>query len=247
MSKKQQLRELQQRQAKKQRTLALLIGGGIGVVVIGGFILLGLVTRPEIPPPVYRPKDPVPASDDTLRAWGPKDAPIKVVEYMDYQCPVCGAYANNSEPEIIKQFAGTGKVRYEVKVYPVIELGRNSRESTDAAQASLCAAEQGKFWQMHSGLFQSQWQENRGGFGKPRIKQLAALVDGLDVTAFGTCLDSDKHRTQVQADTSEAQSRGVNSTPTFFVNNVRLSSGGLPTAATLRQEFSRIAPNVRFE
>ncbi|MDT9071462.1 thioredoxin domain-containing protein, partial [Escherichia coli] len=64
-------------------------------------------------------------------AWGPEDAPIKVEEYLDYQCPACGQFAKNFEAGIIDAFAASGKVRYEVKFMPFLEDRVGGRESRD--------------------------------------------------------------------------------------------------------------------
>ena len=94
-------------------------------------------------------------------------------------------------------------------------------ESTWAAEAAECAADQDKFWEYHDTLFASQSGENQGAFSKENLKKLAAEI-GLDSGQFNECLDSGKHTEQVQSDTALAQQIGVQSTPSFLVNGTPL-------------------------
>ncbi len=99
-------------------------------------------------------------------------------------------------------------------------------ESGWAAEASECADEQGAFWQYHDKLFASQAGENQGAFNKDKLKQFAADLK-LNVAKFNACLDSGKFAAIVAADTAEFESIGVQSTPTFLINE-RGVAGALP-------------------
>lgn len=90
-------------------------------------------------------------------------------------------------------------------------------ESQWAAEASECASDQDKFWEYHDKLFSSQNGENRGGFNKDILKQLAADLK-LDTTAFNECLDSGKYTQAIQEQTGIANQLGVTSTPFFIIN-----------------------------
>lgn len=93
-------------------------------------------------------------------------------------------------------------------------------ESRWAAEASECAAEQGKFWEYHDRLFASQG--SAGAFGKENLKKFAADLR-LDATKFNTCLDSGKFASLVDKETTNLQSLGVESTPSFLINGQPLS------------------------
>lgn len=99
-------------------------------------------------------------------------------------------------------------------------------ESQWAAEASECASDQGAFWQYHDKLFESQNGENQGAFNKDKLKGFAKDL-GLKTDAFDQCLDSGKYTQAVQQETQAAQSLGVQSTPSFFVNDW-LVLGALP-------------------
>ena len=252
MSKRRELEARRQEQQRKQTIQIAVIIAVIAIVVIGGAIILSTLSGQEqqrasnLPAVKTASKDTPPNAEPNGRAWGPADAPIKVEEYLDYQCPACGQYARNFEPGVIAAFASTGKVRYEVQFMPFLEDRVNGRESRDAVQAALCAAEQNKFWQMHATLFANQpitGQENIGNYSKPRLKEMAATIEGMDTAAFNACLDSNKYEQTVLQIRRDSEARGVQQTPTFFVNGQAFP--GVRSAADFRQIFAQVAPNVQ--
>jgi protein-disulfide isomerase len=253
MSKRKEL-ESRQREESRKRTLQIAgIIAGIAIVVIGGAAFLssrvGPLTPPEVPLPAPRAvnKQAPPNAAAKAPAWGPENAPVKIEEYVDYQCPACGAQWAANEQPINQAFANTGKVRFEVKYRNLIQTFRpGSTESRDAANAALCAADQDKFWQMHDLLMGNQIDENVGQFSTTRLKTMGAFIAGLDQTAFAACIDGGTHHARVDAMDAEAQTRGVNSTPTFFVNGKILPGGG-KGVNDLRQAITQIAPDVKLD
>jgi len=252
MSKRRELEARKQDQQRKQTIQIAVIIGAIALVVIGAAVVFTTINRnpatqsgPTLPAAVASTK-PLPANIDSVnRAWGPADAPIKVEEYIDYQCPACGQFARSFEPGVIEAFANSGKVRYEVKFMPFLEDRVNGRESRDAAQASMCAADQGKFWEMHNTLFTNQLitgQENVGNYSKVRLKQMADTVPGMEAVAFGQCLDSNKHEATVLAIRKDGEARNVQSTPSFYINGQ--PNANVRSADDFRKAFAQAAPNV---
>jgi protein-disulfide isomerase len=175
-------------------------------------------------------------AEENARAWGPADAPIKVVEWLDYQCPTCGAYSRSFEAGIEAAFAKTGKVRYEVKSLSFI-----GQESVDAAASALCAVDQNKFWQMHYTILENQNGENQGAFAKANLKQMASAA-GLDMGAFNTCLDGGKYTQKIQDEKSEGEAGNVNQTPTFVINGKLYP--GLKNSTDMAKIFAEVAPEV---
>ncbi len=100
----------------------------------------------------------------------------------------------------------------------------NHRRAAPAAEAALCAHEQGEFWAYHDRLF-----ENQGALGTESLKQVAADL-GLDTGKFNECVDSGEFRTAVQEELQEAAALGLDSTPSFFING-RFLSGAQPFEA----------------
>lgn len=160
---------------------------------------------------------------------GKEDAPIIIVEFSDFECPFCSR-VNPSIHKIQETYGD--KVQIVFRQFP-LEIHKNARK---AGEASLCADEQGKFWEMHDGMFGEQ--KNLAGDG---LKSIAAKIEGLDTEAFGTCLDSGKFADAVQKDFEAGAKAGVNSTPAFFING-RYLSGAQPFesfAEVIDDELSR--------
>lgn len=158
---------------------------------------------------------------------GDPNAPVTLVEFSDFQCPFCGQFFTQTEPQIIENYIETGKVRMVYK-----HLAFLGPESTAAAEAVECAKDEGKFWEFHNELFKREivdGRENNGNLNKDLFMDIAQKI-GLNEEAFGQCVDSRKYQDKVEADVAEAQ-RVLSqvSTPSVFVNNV-LIQGAYPFA-----------------
>ncbi len=152
---------------------------------------------------------------------GPAAAPVTVVEFADYQCPYCRGTEANVD-KLRAQFKD--QVRYSYRDFPL----PNHQFAEKAAEASRCAADQGKFWQYHDLLFTGDGSDlNVAG-----LKALASK-EKLDTAKFDQCLDSNKEQAAVQADLKQGESLGVSGTPSFFVNGYFIS--GSVTYDTLRE------------
>jgi protein-disulfide isomerase len=154
-------------------------------------------------------------------ARGPDSAKITIVEFSDFECPFCSR-ANETVDKVMEAYAG--KVRLVFRHYPL----DFHKKAPKAAEASLCANEQGKFWEYHNQLFANQQK-----LDPPQLKEHATSV-GLDAAKFSECLDSGKMASVVQADMAAGKKAGVNGTPAFFINGVMLS-GAQPL-----EEFKRV-------
>lgn len=162
---------------------------------------------------------------------GKADAPITVEEYADFQCPACGLFARQTLPQIESKYINTGKVRLVVHHFAFI-----GEESFRAAEAAECSGEQGKFWEYYDILYANQGGENVGAYSDANLTKFADQLK-LDNAAFTTCFNSGKYRAQILRDTSDGKSRGVNSTPTLFINGRRVTG-----AISLAQFESIIGP-----
>ncbi len=143
---------------------------------------------------------------------GEADAPVTIIEFGDYQCPYCGRFVTNTWPQIDAQYVQSGQVRFGFWNFAFL-----GPESTWAAEAAECAADQGKFWEYHDKLYSSQMGENQGAFNKDNLKAFAAEL-GLDTQAFNACLDSGKYTALIQEDANTAGAY-AHSAPTFLVND----------------------------
>jgi len=140
---------------------------------------------------------------------GPKDAPVTIVAFSDFQCPFC----SRAVPTL-KQIEETykGKVRIAFKNQP-LPFHSNARI---AAAAALAAHEQGKFWEYHDKLFANQQALDRASLEK------YAEEMKLDMKKFRTALDTNKFEAQISAESAEGTQLGADGTPTFFINGRQL-------------------------
>ena len=139
-------------------------------------------------------------------------ATVRIVEFSDFQCPACGA-AYPVVEQIMEEYGD--RVSLEYKHFPLTSI---HRFAFSAAEASECANDQGKFWEYYALLF-----ENQNSLSDDALKQYAIEL-GLDTTLFNDCLDSNAKSKYVTADFNEGIGKGVDSTPTFFINGVELGS-----------------------
>jgi protein-disulfide isomerase len=145
---------------------------------------------------------------------GPASAPVTIVEFSDFECPYCSTARKTVEEAIA---AYPGKIRLVFRNFP-LPFHSNAQK---AAEAGLCADEQGKFWALHDRMFDQQ--------EKLAVDDLKAHAKalGLDTAKFDQCLDSGKMAAKVKESVEAAHAAGVTGTPAFFVNG-RLLSGAQP-------------------
>ncbi len=161
-------------------------------------------------------------------AFGPADAPVTIVEFSDFECPYCQRVVPTLDQ--IKKTYGD-KVRIVFRQFP-LTIHANAQK---AAEASLCAHDQDRFWEMHDLLFEEQKQ-----LGVAQLKEKAERLE-LDTEQFASCLDSGKYEEQVAQDVREGFVAGVSSTPSFFINGKPLT-GAQPfraVAAVIDEELNQ--------
>jgi len=149
---------------------------------------------------------------DTRHFRGDPNASVTIVEFADFQCPFCGRFATGAGRQIEETYVQQGQVRMGYQHFAFL-----GPESLWAAEASECAAEQGKFWEYHDYLFEHQAGENQGAFTRDNLKVFAANL-GLETELFNSCLDTSKYADVVQNETASVQALGVRSTPSFLLN-----------------------------
>lgn len=142
-----------------------------------------------------------------------ENAVVTVVEYGDFQCPACKA-AFELLVKPILETNGT-QIRFEFAHFPLTSIHRYAME---AAEASECAADQGKFWEFVDLTYTEQVKLN-----SDQIDVWAEGL-GLDMELFGRCTDSHIKRDAIMADYERGKTLGVTGTPTFFVNGQKVTS-----------------------
>lgn len=143
---------------------------------------------------------------------GSPSATITIVEYSDFRCLFCGKVERDAVAQLRAAYVSSQTVSIVYKHAAIL-----GDESTWAAQAAECAADQGQFWAYHDLLFARQDDENQGTFTKANLLTLAHELK-LDMSRFEPCILNDETLPRVQADVAEAESVGVRGTPTFFIN-----------------------------
>jgi len=139
---------------------------------------------------------------------GDKDAKVTLVEFADYQCPYCGYASQQIYPFLVAEYVKTGKVKYVFHDFPLEQVHSNAFKASEAAR---CAGDQGKYWEMHDKLFQSQKALDAQGLAD------AAQGLSLNVTKFQQCLDNAKYEAKIHNDVETGVKIGVRGTPSFLL------------------------------
>ncbi len=202
------------RRARKEKLMPLLRLFGIAAViiaVIGGLIWIGETQDGSTP-------QPSPISGEVTEVdhvKGPETARLTLIEYADFQCPTCAAYAPVLE-QLVAAYPEDLRIVY--RYFPLQSIHPNA---TIASQAAEAADMQGKFWEFHDLLFANQDDWSR--LANPRDTFAAYAQElGLDVEKFKTDMDDKAAKNRVSADYRSGTMAGVGGTPTFYLNGEAL-------------------------
>ena len=212
-------------ETKSNTTNPYLIPGAI--VLAGAFIAAALFfggSSQNSPTAVETPTQPVAQApqptgstdavrpvDETDHIKGSLDAPIKIVEYSDFECPFCKRF-HDTMNEVVDKYAESGEVAWVFRQFPLEQL--HPVKAQAVAVASECAAELGgndAFWQFTDGYFDVTLTNNRTDI-ETVIPQLVSQI-GLDQTAFQTCFESGKYDDHINDDIQNAIATGGRGTP----------------------------------
>ncbi|HEY4733781.1 MAG: DsbA family protein [Gemmatimonadaceae bacterium] len=189
----------------------------LGLIALIGVAALGYVaSRPKSSTVVADVADTTNAGPAQGYLIGKVDAPVKILEFADFECPSCGGWATVTEPDVRSRIINAGLANLTYYDFPLTQ----HRNTIAASNAAACADEQGKFWQMHDRLFQAQdeWNGESTEQPKPFFKRYASEV-GLDVQKWESCYDARKYQKRISANLADGIRRGVNSTPSFIIGN----------------------------
>ena len=148
---------------------------------------------------------------------GSPGAPLEVIEFGDFECPVCSRWATLIEPDVRSRLVQAGKIRFRFIDFPIAA----HRNTWNASRAAACADEQGKFWEFHDALYatQDQWDGLATSNPDKYFKQELAPRVGLKQDQFNQCVDSKKYQAKIQAHYQLGVTRSVGATPTFIIGN----------------------------
>jgi protein-disulfide isomerase len=210
-------------QKKKQSLTPFYIGVGVVAAVGLLFAAYAYFTRDsgEIPQVSGVEKTTLTVATGRTDAgfWykGDPNAPVKVVEFADYQCPGCASFALGQEEQIMQEFVEPGKVQFIFNDFPL----QQHAQARSAHTAAFCAGEQGEYWSMHDTLYkrQNEWSDNR------RAESLFAgyaQALGLDTAAFQQC-QSSGFASQIDQGVADGLAINVPATPSFTVDGKLVS------------------------
>jgi protein-disulfide isomerase len=213
------LRE-ESRAISRSRTITLLIPIAFGLGLFAGYLIWGR----SIAAVASGITDGTPAASQTPQkvtryqvdeggnpAIGPKNAPITMIEFSDYQCPYCLKWNSEVYQRLLKAYPD--KIRFVYRDFPLTSI---HPEAEAAAEAADCAGAQGRYFDYHDKLFSGELE-----LGSKAYIQYANEL-GLNETKFNDCMSNHLYKDEVNADFQYAANLGVRSTPTFFINGIAL-------------------------
>jgi protein-disulfide isomerase len=214
-SKRQERRERVRQQETRRRLLT------IGLITVGAILLVFAVVWPQIKPVAeVVAVDPGTHPNANDNSMGDPNAPIKIEEFSDFQCPFCERFHQETEPLLRQYYIDTGKVQFVYRSmgnWVSQNIGGARTESQDSALAAYCAGDQNKFWEMHAHLFANVLGEDAGSFTDKRLAAIAEKA-GLNMDEFNSCYGSGKYEDRVQQDLKDGQAANVNGTPAFLIS-----------------------------
>jgi protein-disulfide isomerase len=218
----------------------------LSLALVGAMMLTGLVgcsTAEPVPTntPTAIPETPTPSPDQTPEATreplipldddpilGSPDAPVTMIEYSEYLCPFCRRFTLETLPRIEEEYIDTGKVKLVFRDFPV-----HGQSAAAIAMVAECAADQGKFWEMHVMLFEraEEWSESEDLMGT--FRSYAEEI-GIDPDELTNCLELGTTWERILEDYQIGQQDGVSGTPSFLINGTPIK-GAQPF-----EEFQRV-------
>lgn len=189
-------------------------------ILIGGVILLvsvGVVYGFRYTKQAQKDKSAGNAVSSLGKVRGPDSAPIRILDFSDFQCPACRLASLVAE-ELIQKYPG--KIQLVFKHFPL----RMHPWALVAHQSAECANMQGKFWQFYDKMYQNQQVWSILSDPLPTFASYAQEI-GLNMTDFEKCMVNPQVAAQIAAEKKEGEALEVKSTPTFFINGQMFAGG----------------------
>ena len=241
MSKETVRQRVQQRHSRQRRQTQTILIVVVAILALGVVGILIAFNSPHSPKPALASDfagipEGLDQSGAIALTLGRTDARVTLTEYGDFSCPHC----HDLEPtihQLITDYVKPGKLRIIYKTVTFV----GGAYSQVAAQAAICAARQGKGWEMHDqiwGYFDSNGPQ---AYSQSTMTSLAENI-GLDTTKFGTCYNAPDTSASVQSVADEVLAIGVTSTPTLFINGNRLDYTGPDSVVQAVQSAAAALP-----
>jgi protein-disulfide isomerase len=230
---RQEMRAERRRRQRRQRLLVIL------GIFLAALVFIGLLVAPTLrdrfgPVGEFNRITPMPRPQEDGRTMGNPDAPVTIEVFSDFQCVACANFGLIIEPQIAETMVEEGQVHLIYRHYPFLDDAVPTSESEQAANASMCAAEQNMFWAYHDIVFVNFQGVNQGFYRDSRLVAFAESI-GLDMEAFNACFNENRYRQEIQNDRALAEQLGVTGTPSIFINGEQIAPGFVPSFQQIQQ------------
>ncbi|SCD32076.1 Protein-disulfide isomerase [Streptomyces sp. SolWspMP-sol7th] len=209
-------------EAREKRRKSLVMGAvvlGVLVVVggVGAAVTIGKKGSTDSAGPVVAPKGAT-GEDGLAIPLGEKSAPSVLTIWEDFRCPACAQFENGFR-SAVHELTASGKLRVEYHLATLIDGNMGGSGSATAANAALCAQDEGKFPAYHDVLYANQPAETTDPYAEPdKLLALAKKVKGLDTPAFRDCVSGNTHRAWVAKSNEKFQQGDFRGTPTVILD-----------------------------
>lgn len=202
----------------------------VGALLVAGALIYAVGRKNTAQTPITNPGDGPQIKNEAV--LGNPNATVTIFVFGDYQCPFCGKFFKETEMLLRKNYVDADKAKMVYKTLAFL-----GQESTNAAEAALCAREQNKFWEYHDAIFeiedkesQTENNENNGNLKRDLFEKIASDLK-MDTGKFLSCYDSQKYADEIKKTGDEAASLMDRvSTPTIFIND-QIVQGAYPYSA----------------
>ncbi|WP_054535329.1 DsbA family protein [Herpetosiphon geysericola] len=224
MSNTPKSRQGRQRVQEKRSLLPFYLLLGLAGIVGLTFVLFQALQAPVAPPSASIPIRPLinAAVGQTSEGYwykGDPNAPIKIIEFADFECPGCRELELMlANADFDAQYIETGKVQWIYREFPLRSIHKSAQYS---AEVSRCAGDQNIYWPVHMALYDSQLQWTNSETPQPIILD-AAVKAGANQAALEDCMEANTHTDAINASYDSARSLGLDQTPTVFLNDDRI-------------------------
>lgn len=223
-----------------------LVPVALAIVFVGALIAFAVYSalKPATPAPVGQTGQPIAFREvsDTDHILGNPDAPIKIIEYSDLDCPFCRTF-HATMKQVMAVYGADGAVAWVYRHFPIRELHPNA---PTLAEASECVAEIGgneAFWKFVDSVFTS---ENLNGKYDMTKLETSVAVSGVPAQQFRECMDSGHHKATVEAQFNDAVDAGADGTPYSIIispNEPPIPIAGSRAYATIKEIIDALLAN----
>lgn len=226
MGKRQLMKERRKQEEQKKRLITILVVVGLALVLVAA-VAVPAIQDATKPVGEFVQITPVAYPDEDGLALGNPDAPVTVEAFKDFKCSACKGYTEQIEPRVISELVETGKIYYIFRQYPFLDDRSNVKDSDNSANASMCAAEQNRFWDYKKLLF-TNLNFVAGEFNEKRLIAFADSL-GLDSVEFETCLNEKRNQDGINRDIDLGNQYGITGTPSIVVAGKNIKPGYVPS------------------